>query len=104
MIRPMEQNPRTLVYAAGVCVKNIGSGRMAHTGQFEVYRRRAAQCTELAQNATDSHAKLVLLDTAQAWISLAEQADKNSQTVLVYATPQPPQHVAPNQNLQTTIR
>jgi hypothetical protein len=31
--------------------------------------------------------KLVLLDMAQAWLALVEQAIKNSETVLVYETP-----------------
>ena len=70
---------------------------MAHTGQFETYRLRAAQCTKLAQDAADSNAKLILLDMAQAWMSLAAQADKNNQTTLVYETPEPPQHVAQQQ-------
>lgn len=73
---------------------------MAHTGQFEIYRMRAAQCTKLAQKATDSEAKLALLDMAQAWLSLAEQADKNAETTLVYETPSPPQHVAQQQQQQ----
>lgn len=75
---------------------------MAHTGQFDVYRLRAAQCMKLAQDAADSQAKLALLDMAQAWMSLADQADKNSATTLVYETPEPPHHVAQQQQQPQT--
>lgn len=55
----------------------------------EEYRRRAAQCVELAQQHSDPEQKLKLMKMAQAWLRLAEQAEKNSQTDLVYETPDP---------------
>jgi len=45
----------------------------------------------------DSEAKLALLDMARAWRVLANQNDKNSQSTLVYETPEPCQHVAQQQ-------
>ncbi len=52
-----------------------------------VYRLNAAKCLEVAQGSSDVESKLVLLNMAQAWLALAEQAHKNSETVLVYETP-----------------
>ena len=51
------------------------------------YRRNAAKCVEIAQRTSDVESRLALLDMAQAWLALAEQAMKNSETVLVYETP-----------------
>jgi hypothetical protein len=56
---------------------------MAGGSQADAYQLRAAQCAQLAQTATDSQAKLVLLEMARAWLVLAGQAIKNSETVLV---------------------
>jgi hypothetical protein len=44
--------------------------------------------------------KFVLLDMARAWLALAEQGVKNSQTTLVYETPTPGQHPAQQQQQQ----
>jgi hypothetical protein len=55
----------------------------------DVYRVHACKCVQLAQRIADPDGKLVLLDMARAWLAIAEQADKNSQTTLVYETPQP---------------
>ena len=62
-----------------------------------MYRVQAAKCIQLAQKASDGESKLALLDMARAWIALADQNDKNSQTSLVYETPEPRQHVAQQQ-------
>jgi hypothetical protein len=70
---------------------------MSRDGQAEVYRVHAAQCIQLAQKTDDSEAKLGLLDMARAWLDLANQNDKNSQTTLVYETPEPRQQVAQQQ-------
>jgi len=53
------------------------------------YRLHSAQCTEIAQRSRDPEIKLTLLTMAQAWLTLADQAIKNSETVLVYETPIP---------------
>ena len=54
-----------------------------------VYRLHAANCMQLAQKASDADGKMQLFDMARAWLALAEQAEKNSETVLVYETPEP---------------
>jgi hypothetical protein len=51
------------------------------------YRLNATKCVKVAQRSSDSETKLVLIDMARAWLTLAEQAVKNSETVLVYETP-----------------
>jgi hypothetical protein len=38
---------------------------------------------------SDAEGRLALLAMAQSWLALAEQAVKNSETVLVYETPIP---------------
>jgi hypothetical protein len=53
------------------------------------YRLHVANCIEIAQGVLDAKAKLTLLAMAQSWLALAEQATKNSETVLVYETPAP---------------
>jgi hypothetical protein len=50
------------------------------------YRLHAAMCTEIAERTSDFKNRLVLLKMAAAWLTLAEQAEKNSQ---VYKTPEP---------------
>jgi hypothetical protein len=44
----------------------------------EQYRLFAAHCIGIAQETPEPDRKLALLDMAQAWIALAEQAEKNS--------------------------
>jgi len=44
----------------------------------EQYRLFAAHCIGIAQETAEADRKLALLDMAQAWIALAEQAEKNS--------------------------
>jgi hypothetical protein len=53
------------------------------------YRLHAAHCLEFAHRASDSENRLLFLAMARAWLKLAEQAIKNSETVLVYETPVP---------------
>jgi hypothetical protein len=53
------------------------------------YQLHAANCIEIAQRTTDPKSRLSLLAMAQSWLKLAEQAVKNSETVLVYETPPP---------------
>ncbi|MFL6934165.1 MAG: hypothetical protein ACJ8EJ_05890 [Xanthobacteraceae bacterium] len=48
----------------------------------EEYRRRAAGCILLAEETIDSAYRLTLMEMAQAWLRLAEQAEKNSQVDL----------------------
>jgi hypothetical protein len=55
------------------------------------YRFHAAHCVELAQRIPEAEGRLALLAMAKSWLALAEQAVKNSETVLVYETPMPTQ-------------
>jgi hypothetical protein len=41
------------------------------------YRKYAASCLKFAQSTADPNAKLALLDMAQIWIMLAEEAERN---------------------------
>ncbi len=61
---------------------------MVPDSQADAYQSRAAECVRLAHTATDPGAKLTLLEMARAWLVLAEQAIKNSQTSLGYETPE----------------
>ena len=70
---------------------------MTSNRQARLYRDYAAVCTQLAQRAKDRNSKLTLLDTASAWLTLAARHDENSQTTLVYETPEPRQRVAQQQ-------
>jgi hypothetical protein len=67
---------------------------MAHTGE---YRAHAAECVRLAQQTSEPQSKSSLLDMARAWLVLVTQNEKNSQTTLVYETPEPPQQVTQQQ-------
>ena len=49
------------------------------------YHLHAAHCTEIAERTSDLKNRLVLLKMAAAWLTLAEQAEKNSQ---VYKIPE----------------
>jgi len=50
------------------------------------YRLQAAMCIEIAERTSDLKNRLVLLKMAAAWLTLAEQAEKNSR---VYKIPEP---------------
>jgi hypothetical protein len=41
------------------------------------YRKQATNCLQIARNAADPNTKLALLDMAQVWIMLAEEAERN---------------------------
>ena len=55
------------------------------------YRLRAQHCLDIATDL-DGVRKRVLLDMAQAWMRLAEQAKRNQGTDLVYETPPRDRH------------
>jgi hypothetical protein len=50
------------------------------------YHLHAAHCAEIAKRTSDIKNRLVLLKMAAAWLTLAEQAEKNSQ---LYKNPEP---------------
>lgn len=51
------------------------------------YRSYAANCVALSQSHDDAGEKLLLLDMAQAWMALAEQAERNETRFVVPETP-----------------
>ena len=53
----------------------------------EEYRRNAADCLRMAERTADLAARATLLDMAQSWRALAEQAQRNSANDVVYETP-----------------
>jgi hypothetical protein len=55
------------------------------------YRDYAAKCLTIAQRQESADEKLALIGMAQAWVALAEQAEKNESLFTVYETPDPPQ-------------
>ena len=52
----------------------------------ELYRANAAECLILASSMTDPDSRASLFAMAQRWLRLAEQAEKNLRTDLVYET------------------
>jgi hypothetical protein len=51
---------------------------------FDEYRRNAAACLQVAERTADLGARVALLDMAQAWRRLADQAEQNARTDIVY--------------------
>jgi hypothetical protein len=60
---------------------------------IERYRSYAATCIEISRNIQDPAGKLVILEMAQSWLKLAEQAAEWAETVVAYeaAVPNAPQ-------------
>jgi len=56
----------------------------------EIYRCYAAECLRFAYEMTSPSSRAVLLDMAQHWRILAEQADKNARIELAYEPPSTP--------------
>jgi hypothetical protein len=54
------------------------------------YKRNAAECLRVASELTDPHRRLAMLEMAQAWSRLADQAERNKQTDIVYEVPSRP--------------
>ena len=61
------------------------------------YRDNAFKCFSVAEAINAQAIKAQLLAMAHAWHNLADQAERNSQTDLVYETPEPQQPVAQQQ-------
>jgi hypothetical protein len=71
---------------------------MASGDSAAVYRLYAVDCVDMAQMTQDTERRAKLLTMAQAWLVLADQAEKNSTApTLVYETPGPRQQVAQQQ-------
>jgi hypothetical protein len=73
---------------------------MAASETAAVYRLYASHCVEIAQDTTSPDRRAALLTIAQAWLGLADQAEKNSDVVLVYETPTPRTAPSPMQSQQ----
>ena len=61
------------------------------------YRLNAVNCVAIAEQTSDVATRAKLLAMAQAWRNLADQAERNSQTDLVYETPELSREVAQQQ-------
>ena len=59
--------------------------------KYEQYRQYALDCLCLANTTNDLSTKTLLVDMAQAWVKLAEQAAKNAEAGAVYEKPTPSQ-------------
>jgi len=59
---------------------------MPRSEDAKEYLWRARHCLDIA-SAVDSSRRLILLEMAQAWTRLAEQAERNRKSDLVYETP-----------------
>jgi len=57
----------------------------------DYYRQYAQECLRLANETHEPNKKAVLIDMAQAWIRLVEQAQRNRQLDRVHPTPPPRQ-------------
>jgi hypothetical protein len=51
------------------------------------YRDLAANCVLLAQSQQRDTEKLALIDMANAWVALAEHAERNGSVFAAYETP-----------------
>lgn len=60
---------------------------MTPAGIAARYRGYAAECLIIAQKQENATERLILIDMAQAWVALAEQAEKNQSLPIVYETP-----------------
>jgi hypothetical protein len=54
------------------------------------YRVRAQHCIDIARDTQDAGRRLILVEMAQAWMRLADQAERNRKTDMVYVTPRRP--------------
>ena len=55
----------------------------------ERYRSYAARCIAISRNVSDPAGKLVLLEMAQSWLKLAEQATEGAETAIGYESAVP---------------
>jgi hypothetical protein len=84
---PKEQRRKAWLYA--LCVKRrtgeIGARKMSPAEVVACYRLYAATCIEIASDLEPKR-KLALLTIAQAWMALADFADRNTEAGLVLGT------------------
>ena len=70
----------------GIQYFNRGSGDVTCVNSAELYRANAAECLVMASSMTDPDSRASLLEMAGKWLRLAELAEKNARTDLVYET------------------
>ena len=63
------------------------------------YREKALECWRLAAETANAAHRATLMEMAQAWMRLHEQATRNARLDLTYETP-PPRHAAQQQQQQ----
>ena len=63
----------------------------------EEYRLNAVNCLSVAEGLTTPAKKAALIAQARSWFALAEQAERNSKTDVVYETP----HAQRQQQIQS---
>jgi hypothetical protein len=71
----------------GIQYFNRGSGDATRVNSAELYRANAAECLVMASSMMDPDSRASLLEMAWRWLRLAELAEKNAHTDLVYETP-----------------
>jgi hypothetical protein len=70
--------------------KDMTAERVSNMSAAEQYRRNASECVAITAFFIDSHQRAAVLALAEAWNRLAEQADKNAQSVLSVTADAPP--------------
>jgi hypothetical protein len=65
------------------------SGWQGSAVSADQYRLYALECFRIAEGTADSRHRISLLNMAQSWLLLAQQAEKNRTTDLVNETPLP---------------
>ena len=54
---------------------------MPSDNREELYKVHAAECIEIARKTDNREGKIALLQIARAWLTLADQHHKSSQTI-----------------------
>jgi len=94
---PSDRNPNTVKHrtpwnfpitaALEYNILIAAQGGTYRVNSAELYRANAAECLVMASSVTDASNRASLLNMASAWLRLAELAEKNGRTDLVYETP-----------------
>jgi hypothetical protein len=69
--------------------KDIWGAEMRGAAFVERYRSYAAECIRISRNVSDPVGKLVLLEMAQSWLKLAEQAAEGAEIPVGHETAVP---------------
>jgi hypothetical protein len=66
----------SLTLSSSAVDQDAGSSEQADMPSGQ-YRRHAAECLRLAENATDAQDRQLLLDMAISWLLLAHESERN---------------------------